>query len=70
MPRYKVGLARTCSVTIEAANEEDAKGLAEFFIVERDGSTVRDQEQFGFKIEEIELTYNDSFECEETAEAS
>ena len=35
MPRFKVGLSRTYSVTVEAANREDAKQAADLFVGER-----------------------------------
>lgn len=70
MPKFKVGLARTCSVTVEAVSREDAMKFAEFFIVEQDGATLRDQDEFGFTIEEIEMVCNDSFECEEIEKVS
>ncbi|MGO9481091.1 MAG: hypothetical protein ACLP05_04830 [Candidatus Kryptoniota bacterium] len=69
MPRFKVGLSRTYSVTIEATNREDAKQAADLFIGERDLSTENHRKEFGFKIENIETMWNDAFECQEIEEA-
>jgi hypothetical protein len=68
MPRFKVGLARTFLVTVEATSKEDAKEAAELFIDEYDASTENHQKQFASRIEDIEMTWNDSFECEEMVE--
>ena len=63
MATYKIGLARTYLITIQAENSESAKRLAEFFIGESDLSTPVEQQEYKFSIDEIELEENDAFEC-------
>jgi hypothetical protein len=65
MKTYKVLLHRDYLVNIDTDNEEDAKTLAEFFIVgEKDVSTEKERERHSFRINEIEMVMNDAFEVE------
>lgn len=65
MNTYKVSLHRDYIVNIDANSEEEAKQLAEFFIAgEKDASTLKEQEQYSFRINEIEMMANDAFEVE------
>ncbi len=65
MKTYKVSLHRDYFVNIDAKNEEEAKFLAEFFIAgEKDASTEKEKEQYGFRINEIEMATNNAFEVE------
>ena len=65
MKIYKVLLHRDYLVNIDTDNEEDAKTLAEFFIVgEKDVSTEKERERHSFRINEIEMVMNDAFEVE------
>lgn len=65
MNTYKVSLHRDYIVNIDANSEEEAKQLAEFFIAgEKDASTPKEQEQYSFRINEIEMMANDAFEVE------
>jgi hypothetical protein len=68
MARFRVGLARTFLVTVDASNIGDAKQAAELFIDEYDNSTSKHQKEFKFRIEDIEMKCNDAFECEEVKE--
>ncbi len=63
MPSYKIGLARTYLITIQAENPESAKRLTETFVVESDLSTLVEQQEYKFSIDKIELEDNDAFEC-------
>lgn len=64
MPTYKIGLARTYLVTVQAEDPETAKRLTEFFVSESDISIPIDRQENNFAIEEIELIENDAFECD------
>ena len=65
MKTYKVLLHRDYIVNIDANNEEEAVSLAEFFIAgEKDASTAKEREQHSFRINEIEMVTNDTFEVE------
>ncbi|MEW6029344.1 MAG: hypothetical protein ACOYZ8_13380 [Chloroflexota bacterium] len=63
MPTYKIGLARTYLVTIQAENLEDAKRLTGF-LCETDLSIPAEREEHKFTIGEIELLENAVFECD------
>lgn len=65
MPAYKIGLARTYLVTIQAENPESAKRLSEIFVGESDLSMSTDRQEYNFAIDKIELIENDVFECED-----
>jgi len=65
MPTYKIGLARTYLITIQAENLQSAKKLTELFVDESDISMSADRQQYKFAIDEIELVDNDVFECED-----
>ena len=65
MPIYKIGLARTYLITVQAENPESAKRLSEIFIGESDLSMPADRQEYKFSINEIELADNDVFECED-----
>lgn len=64
MPTYKIGLARTYLITIQADNAENAKRLSEFFVGESNLSTPDDQQEHNFVIDKIELLENDVFETD------
>lgn len=69
MKTYKVLLHRDYIVHIDANNENEVKSLAEFFIAgEKDVSTEKEKEQYGFRINEVEMVTNDAFEIEEVEE--
>ena len=69
MKKYKVSLARSYIVTIEAKNKEKAKDYAEFFIGDcSDVSTIEDRQKHNFLIEEIEPAINDAMDVEEIKE--
>ncbi len=64
MQEYKVYLHRDYIVTIRAENKEEAKFLAEYFIVkDRDASTEKEKKKFNFMIDNIEMVTNDAFEA-------
>ena len=65
MPTYKIGLARTYLITVQAENPERAKRLSEMFIGESDLSMPADRQEYKFAIDEIELVDNDVFECDD-----
>lgn len=69
MKTYKVLLHRDYIVHIDAKNEADAISLTEFFIAwEKDASNDKEQKQYGFRINEIEMVTNDAFKAEEVRE--
>lgn len=66
MKTYKVSLARSYLVTIEAENKENARRHAEFFIGDcHDLSTYKDKQKNKFSIIEIEATFNEAVDVEE-----
>jgi hypothetical protein len=65
MPTSKVGLSRTYLVTVQAKDRTSAKGLAEFFVGESDLSQPNERNEFGFKIDKIELVDNEAFDCDD-----
>ena len=69
MMKYKISLARSYVVTIEAEDEEKARDYAEFFIGNcSDVSTFEDRQKHNFLIEEIEPAINDAMDVEEIKE--
>lgn len=63
MRTYKVALTRTYLVSIKAKNEEQAKRLSEFYLGNcPDYSTIKDQLEKKFLIEDIEMVYNEADE--------
>ncbi len=64
MPTYRIGLARTYLITIQAENPKTAKKLVETFISESETSTNADRQEHKFTIDKIELVENDAFECD------
>ena len=66
MKKYKVSLARSYIVTIEAKNKEKALRCAEFYIGDcYDISTFNDKQENNFLIEEIEPAINEAMDIEE-----
>jgi hypothetical protein len=65
MPTFKVGLSRTYLVTVQAKDRASAKNLAESFVGEFDHSQPNEQDEFGFKIDEIEIVDNEAFDCDD-----
>lgn len=68
MPRYEVSLTSSFLITIQAENEEAAQSLAEFYIVHTDGSTVKEQADHNFLIEQIEMVVNEASEVNQLSE--
>jgi hypothetical protein len=69
MNKYLVSLVRDYTVVISAKSEDEAKELAEYYIGgEKDLSDEKDRKEHTFRIEEIEITYNDAFEIKEYEE--
>lgn len=65
MERFNVLLTKSYQIEIIAANEEQAKNLAEFFTSNiTDISSEQDKLQHNFSIESIECTLNEAFDCE------
>ena len=64
MSSYRVTLVRSFAVTIQADNPEDAKRLAEFYVGYSDNSEPWDRQRFGFLIDDIDMTQNDSIEAQ------
>ena len=64
MPTYKIGLARTYLITVQAENLDSAKRLS-MFVGESDLSTPVERQEYQFAIDEIELVDNDVFECDD-----
>ncbi len=65
MPTFKVGLSRTYLVTVQANDSESAKRAAECFVGESDLSQPNERNEFGFKIDEIEIVNNETFDCDD-----
>ena len=66
MKTYKVSLARSYIVTINAENKQKARDCAEFFIGDcYDASTFEDKQKYNFLVEEIEPAMNDAIDVEE-----
>ena len=66
MKKYKVSLARSYIVTIEAETKEKACRYAEFYIGDcYDISTFEDRKKHNFLIEEINPAINESMDIEE-----
>ena len=63
MKTYEVLLTRSYRIEIDARDEEDARFLTEFYIGgEKDLSNPREQTKRAFRINEIEMTVNESIE--------
>jgi len=66
MKKYEVMLGRSYVVTIYAEHEDQACKYAEFYLGDcPDLSKPKDQRDQKFKIEEIEMTFNEAFESKE-----
>jgi hypothetical protein len=65
MPTYKIGLARTYLIAIQADNPESAKRLSEIFVGDSDLSLPADRQEYKFAFDKIELVENDVFECDD-----
>lgn len=68
MLTYKIGLARTYLITIQAEDSESAKRLSETFLNDIDLSTRADRQEYKFTIDKIELVENDVFERDDVKE--
>ncbi len=69
MKKYRVSLARSYVVTIEAESEEKACKYAEFYIGNCcDASTFEERQKNKFSIVEIEPTINEAVDVEEAEE--
>lgn len=63
MKTYKVALTRTYIVSIQAENEDRAKRYSEFFLGDcPDRSLEEEREEMKFKIEGLEMVYNEADE--------
>ncbi len=66
MRTFEVLLTRSYKVEIDANDDRDALFNAEFFVGgEKDLSNEKERAERGFRINEIEMTVNDAFECNE-----
>ena len=66
MKKYEVLLARSYIITIRANNKDQACRYAEFYLGDcTDLSKLKDQKDKKFKIEEIEMTFNEAYESKE-----
>ena len=66
MKNYKVNLARSYVVSVNAENKEDAKSLAEFFVGDcSDVSKKEDCEKYNFSIGNIDMVLNEAMEVEQ-----
>ncbi|HYG10710.1 MAG TPA: hypothetical protein VD835_12225 [Pyrinomonadaceae bacterium] len=68
MPRYEVSLTSSLLITIQAESAEAAQSLAEFYVVHTDGSTIKEQAERNFRIEQIEITVNESPEVNQLSD--
>ena len=62
MPLYDVTLVRNFKVLVQANNPEEAAHFAEFYTGYDDISTETDRNDHHFKIQAIEMTWNDAIE--------
>jgi len=63
MKNYKIALTRTYLVTIKAENEDKAKRFSEFYLGDcPDLSNEKEQLVNNFKIEDLEMLYNEADE--------
>ena len=66
MKKFKVLLTRSYIVTIDAENKNQACHFSEFYLGDcPDISTSNDITSKNFRIDEIEMTYNEAYEPEE-----
>ena len=66
MKKYEVLLARSYIITICAENEEQARRYTEFYLGDcPDLSKIKNQRDQKFKIEEIEMAFNEAYESKE-----
>lgn len=66
MKKYEVLLTRSYIVTIDAQDEDQARKCAEFYLGDcPDLSKPKDRKDRKFKIEEIEMTFNEAYEAKE-----
>jgi hypothetical protein len=68
MGRYEVSLTSSFLITIQAESAEAAQSLAEFYVVHTDGSTIKEQAERNFLIEQIEMTVNEASEVNQLLE--
>ena len=69
MKKYRVVLVRSFVVDIEAEYQNQALRSSEFYIGNcLDLSTPKDRERDNFKINDIEMTFNEALEAEEIFE--
>jgi hypothetical protein len=68
MPRYEISLTSSFLITIQAESADAAQSLAEFYIVHIDGSTIKEQAERNFLIEQIEMTVNEVSEVTQLSE--
>ena len=63
MKNYKIALTRTYLVTIKAEDEDHAKRFSEFYLGDcPDLSNEKEQLVNNFKIEDLEMLYNEADE--------
>lgn len=66
MKKYEVLLVRSYIVTIYAEHKDQARKYTEFYLGDcPDLSKPKDQRDQQFRIEEIEMTFNEAFESKE-----
>ena len=60
---YRVGLTRIYQISIRAENEEHARIFSEFYLGDSpDLSDKKEQDEKHFRIDDIELVYNEAHE--------
>lgn len=59
MPLYEVAVSRIFIVRIEAQSEQEAAGLAPFYLGFKDSSEAFDRENFNFEFKDIDMVENE-----------
>ena len=59
MPLFDVAVSRIFVVRIEAQSEQEAAGLAPFYLGFKDSSEAVDREQFKFEFKDIDMVENE-----------
>jgi hypothetical protein len=66
MKKFEVSLTRSYIVTICAENKQQARIFSEFYLGDcPDLSKLKDQKEQYFKINDIEMAFNEAFEAKE-----
>ena len=59
MPIFEVAVSRIFIIKIEAQSDQEAAGLAPFYLDFRDSSEAPDRERFNFEFKDIKMIENE-----------